>query len=37
MGKGWGLGASGWRRDGDWVLVDGERVGTGCQWMGTGC
>ena len=30
MGKGWGLGGSEWGRDGDWVLVDGERVGTGC-------
>ena len=30
MGKGWGLGDSGWERDGDWVVVDGEGMGTGC-------
>ena len=29
MGKGWGLGGSGWGRDGDWVVVDGEGMGTG--------
>ena len=29
MGKGWGLGGSGWGRDGDWVLVDEEGMGTG--------
>ena len=36
MGKGWGLGASGWGlgasglgKGGDWVLVNGEGMGTG--------
>ena len=27
--SGWGLGASGWGKGGDWVLVDGEGMGTG--------
>ena len=40
MGKGWGLGGSGWGRDGDWVVVDGGRdrdwVVVDGEGMGTG-